>query len=76
MNQHTRKATNVSLDRALVEEARELDVNLSRAAEEGLRAAVKAEKERQWKQENREVIESYNAWVEENGIPLAKYRQF
>ncbi len=76
MKTHSRKATNVSLDRALVEEARALDVNLSRAAEDGLRAAVKAEKERKWKEENREVIESYNAWVEEHGIPLAKYRQF
>ena len=37
-----RKATNLSLDAALVDAARALDVNLSRAAEEGLRKAVAA----------------------------------
>lgn len=72
----TRKPTNLSLNRQLLEEARALDVNLSRAAEEGLRAAVKAEKERQWKEENRETMEAINEWVEENGLPLAQFRQF
>ena len=76
MNAHTRKATNLSLDRALLEEARELGVNLSRSAEEGVRAAVKAEKERVWKEENRETLEAVNKWVEENGLPLAQFRQF
>ncbi len=76
MNVQTRKPTNLSLDRTLLEEARALDVNLSRAAEAGLRAAVKAEKERQWKAENRDVIEVYNTWVEKNGILLSEYRQF
>jgi antitoxin CcdA len=29
-----------------------------------------------WFDENREAIESWNAWIEKNGLPLAKYRQF
>jgi len=32
--------------------------------------------ENQWVQENREAIESSNAYVEKNGLPLAKYRMF
>jgi len=76
MNAHTRKPTNLSLDRALLDEAKALDVNLSRAAEAGVRAAVKAEKERQWMAENKHVIEDWNDWVAEHGLPLAKYRQF
>lgn len=42
-------------------------------------AAVQAtsdEKARRWAEENREAIESYNAWVEEHGVILAKYRMF
>ena len=31
---------------------------------------------RQWAEDNREVIESSNAYVEENGLPLEKYRKF
>jgi len=34
------------------------------------------EKARRWAEENREAIESYNAWVEEHGVILAKYRMF
>jgi hypothetical protein len=31
---------------------------------------------RKWLEENAEAIKSINEWVEKNGLPLAKYRQF
>lgn len=34
------------------------------------------ERERLFKLENAEAFASMNAWVEEHGLPLAKYRQF
>jgi antitoxin CcdA len=71
-----RKAANLSIDADLLAEAKALSVNISRAAEGGIAEAVKAEKERRWREENREAIESWNAWVQVNGLPLAKYRQF
>lgn len=71
-----RKAANLSIDSALLSEAKSLSVNVSRAAEAGIADAVRKEKERLWKEENREALESSNRWVEENGLPLAKYRQF
>ena len=71
-----RRRTNLSLDEALVAEAKALDVNLSRAAEEGLASAVKKARADQWKRENADAIRSWNEWVDENGIPLAEYRQF
>jgi len=76
MNIQSRKPTNLSLDRSLLDEARALDVNLSRAAETGLRAAVKAAKEAQWLAENQHVIEGSNAYVAAHGLPLDKFRQF
>lgn len=75
-NLSTRKATNLTLDAALLAEAKALSVNVSRAAETGIAEAVRAEKERLWLEENREALESWNAWVNENGLPLAKYRMF
>lgn len=72
----TKKPTNLSLDQNLIKEARELGVNLSQAAEGGVREAVSNAKAEQWKRENAEAIESSNAWVEKNGLPLEKYRQF
>lgn len=71
-----RKATNLSIDPDLVEEAKALGVNASRAAEAGVREAVRAAKAEAWLRENAEAIAGWNAWVEENGLPLAKYRQF
>jgi antitoxin CcdA len=71
-----RRPTNLSLPVSLIEDARKLGINLSRACEQGIVAAVKAERERRWKDQNRDAIEDYNRWVEEHGLPLAEYRQF
>ena len=72
----SRKAANLSIDADLFKEAKSLDVNVSRAAEEGIAEAVLREKRRRWKEENREPLESSNRHVEEHGLPLAKYRMF
>lgn len=71
-----RRATNLHLEADLVAEARGLGVNLSRAAEAGLRRAVAEEKARRWREENAEGIRQMNAWVEKHGLPLAKFRMF
>ena len=76
MSQPVRKPANLSLDSALVSQARDLNINLSRAAEEGIERAVKSERERLWRIENAEAIAASNKYVEEHGLPLAKYRQF
>lgn len=71
-----RRSTSLTLDRDLLDQARELGVNISRAAEAGVAAAVKAERARRWKIDNAEAVAAYNNWIEENGIPLAQYRKF
>lgn len=71
-----RKATNLSLDQALLDEARSLDINISRAAEAGLREAVARTKAAAWRRENAAAVASSNAWVEASGLPLARYRPF
>jgi antitoxin CcdA len=69
-------ATNVSLDAELVAEAKTLGVSISQASNAGLAEAVKKARGERWLEENREALDSYNAWVETNGLPLAKYRLF
>ena len=71
-----RKPTNLSLDAHLVAEAKSLDINISRLAEESIARAVADEKTRRWKIENRDAIESLNKYVEEHGLPLEEFRQF
>ncbi len=76
MSQPSRKPANLSLDSDLVSQARDLNINLSRAAEDGIERAIKSERERLWRIENAEAIEASNRYVEKHGLPLAKYRQF
>lgn len=71
-----KKPTNLTLDPSLLTEARSFGVNLSQAAEAGLRHAVAAAKAKAWKQENAAALASSNAWVELHGLPLDQYRQF
>ncbi len=76
MNAQQRKPTNLSLDTALLIEAKNLKVNLSRAAEEGVRSAVAAVKAEHWKAENATALRSSNAYIEKHGLPLDGFRQF
>ncbi|WP_321931364.1 type II toxin-antitoxin system CcdA family antitoxin [Paraburkholderia guartelaensis] len=72
----TRKPTNVSLPTDLLERARELNVNVSRASERGLREEVQAAEARAWAERNADFIAEMNARIERDGLPLEDYRMF
>jgi antitoxin CcdA len=71
-----KKPTNLTLDQGLLSEARSFGVNLSQAAEAGLRHAVRDAKAATWKRENAAALDASNAWVDQHGLPLEKYRPF
>ena len=71
-----KRATNVSLAESLLAEAKELGINVSQAAEVGLAKAVSDKRAEVWLKENAAAIESYNEYVEKNGLPLEQYRMF
>lgn len=72
----TRRAANVTLPAALLQEARRLNVSLSQACERGLSAAVAEAKAQRWLRENRPAMDAWNQHVEQHGLPLAEFRQF
>jgi len=72
----TRKPTNLSLDSALLKEAKALGINVSRSAEAGIAEAVRLHKKDKWLKENATALASSNSYVEANGLPLARHRQF
>jgi antitoxin CcdA len=76
MNSQSRKPTNLSLDTALLTEAKALKVNLSRAAEEGVRTAVATAGAAQWQAANAAALKSSNSYVERHGLPLDRFRPF
>lgn len=76
MPKAARKSTSMTLDAAVLEEARRLGINVSQAAQMGVIAAIRAERSRIWKQENAGAVADYNMFIEKNGIPLTEFRKF
>lgn len=71
-----RRAANISLNARILAEAKALGINISRACEGGLEAQIARVRRESWLAENREALESSNAYAEANGLPLAALRQF
>jgi len=72
----TRRATNVTLDARLLAQAKALRINISQASEEGVRLAVAARQAAQWLEANQAALDNSNAYVERQGLPLARHRNF
>jgi antitoxin CcdA len=72
----TRKPTNVSLPSDLLDRAKQLDVNISRASERGLRQEVYEAEARAWAAQHSGFIAELNARIEEDGLPLDEHRMF
>ena len=72
----TRKPTNVSLPTDLLDRAKRLDVNISRASERGLREEVHEAEARAWAAQHADFIDELNARIEHDGLPLEEHRMF
>lgn len=71
-----RKPVNLSIDPELLVLAREYEVNISRAAEDGLRAAISRATTLAWQTENAEALASSNAYAATHRLPIAGKRPF
>ena len=76
MSQSAKRSTSMALDRTILDEARELGINISMVAESGVVAAIRAERARRWKHEYAGAIADYNAFIDAGGVPLAEIRKF
>jgi antitoxin CcdA len=72
----TRRTTNVTIDAALLDEAKRLRINVSRAASAGVAHAIAEQRRLQWLEDNRRALDSSNAFVDTHGLPLAQFRSF
>jgi len=60
----------------LLSEARRHKIDISPAAQIGIAQALADAKSALWKENNRATMHSSNGYVEANGLPLERYRQF
>lgn len=63
-----KRALNLTVNSALVEEAKAFEINLSREFEAHLSELVKQRKQAKWLAENRDAVNAYNAHVERDGL--------
>ena len=71
-----KQATNLSINRDLLNAARDAGINLSAVLEEALREKVAAARREKWKQENAEAIAEYNDLVAVHGVFSEGRRSF
>jgi antitoxin CcdA len=71
-----KRATNLSLNAKVLDMARELGMNISQTVDTLLAEEVQRRYWARWNEDNRDAISSYNARIEREGLPLAKYRTF
>ncbi|MBX3588175.1 MAG: type II toxin-antitoxin system CcdA family antitoxin [Ramlibacter sp.] len=69
-----KKPVNLSLDAQTVEKARSLGMNLSQTVDALLAKEVNQRYWQQWREDNREAFDAYNAQIRQRGLTLAPYR--
>lgn len=71
-----KKATNLSVNKELLAEARALKINLSATLEQALTEKVRKERRKQWLEDNQQAIDACNELAEKNGLFADKHRIF
>ncbi len=71
-----KKATNLSLNAKVLDAAKALGMNISQTVDTLLADEVKRRYWQKWNEENAQAIDHYNARIQREGLPLAKYRTF
>lgn len=65
-----RRSVNLTISEDVMEAARALELNTSRAAEAGIIEAIRQARAEAWRRENEAAIEAHNARVEKDGVLL------
>jgi antitoxin CcdA len=71
-----RRPVNLSLDAAVVAEARAAGLNLSRTVEALLAEELRRRRWAAWREENKAAIEAYNRHIARDGIAGEEFRPF
>lgn len=71
-----KKSANLSINSDLLQQAKELKINLSKSLEEALAEKIIEQKERMWLRENKSAIDDYNQRVQKLGVFSNGLRRF
>ena len=68
LSEGSKKKMSLSISEPLAEAARQLGINVSRAAETGILQEIKRRRDSAWLEKNRLAIAAYNERVEREGL--------
>ncbi len=71
-----KKSTNLSINSDLLMQAKQNNINLSKALEQRLVEMLLEEKRCMWRKNNKEAIDAYNRRVEDSGVFSDHLRSF
>lgn len=71
-----KKTVNVTIDPALLDAARALNVNLSQIFASSLEQVIREAKAERWRHENQDLMAAYNSHFEEYGCLSDEFRNF
>ncbi|GAB1379011.1 type II toxin-antitoxin system CcdA family antitoxin [Pararhodobacter sp.] len=71
MSTAAKRKTSLTLDAALLDDARDLDLNVSAVADAALRQAVAEARHKRWLEENADAFAAQAEWHRTHGHPLA-----
>jgi len=71
-----KKSANLSINADLLQQAKQLNINLSQTLERHLAEVVRQVQRSQWQEENRGAIEEYNRRIETDGAFSDGLRRF
>jgi antitoxin CcdA len=71
-----KKATKLSIDHDLLDQAKRLKLNLSQVVETGLVEAIRRHERAQWLEKNRAALDAYNEHVEKQDVFSDGLRSF
>ena len=72
----SKRPVNLSINARTLDLAKELGMNLSQTVDSFLTAEVQRRYWERWNDDNKDAIDAYNARIEQEGLPLARYRGF
>jgi len=71
-----KKATNLSLNSDLLKKTRALNINLSATLEQALKDKLKSIEANKWVKDNKNAIQAYNEFIDDNGCFSDEFRKF
>ncbi|MDO8387355.1 MAG: type II toxin-antitoxin system CcdA family antitoxin [Polaromonas sp.] len=74
--QAPKRPVNLSITADTIDKAKALGMNLSKTVDALLGEEVKRRYWEKWNEDNQLAIDHYNARIQSEGLPLAKYRSF